>query len=221
MTHSILRAPLLALALFSLTACTSMGPRKAPSSDEVAEVPEGARQAEVARQATLRALPEWSFSGRVAVSRGRDGGNGRIEWQQQGSGYEIQLAAPVTRQSWRLSGDSTRPGARLEGLDGGPRGADDAQQLLLQATGWDIPVGPLSDWVRGLAAAEGEAPQHLGSDIEGRPRRLLQRGWNIEFMDWHPAEAETGRPALPRRIEASRGDARVRLIVDQWNLETP
>ena len=129
----------------------------------------------------------------------------------------MQLAAPVTRQSWRLTGDSIDPGARLEGLEGGPRGGEDAQLLLLEATGWDVPVAPLSDWVRGLVAAQGPAPDRLGSDAEGRPRRLLQRGWSIEFMDWYPAGA--GRPALPRRIEASRGDAKVRLIVDEWNLE--
>ncbi|HHW4672588.1 MAG TPA: lipoprotein insertase outer membrane protein LolB, partial [Xylella fastidiosa subsp. pauca] len=26
-----------------------------------------------------------------------------------------------------------------------------------------------------------------------------------------------GRPVLPRQIEASRGSARIRLIVDQWD----
>lgn len=219
MTHSIFRAPLLALAVLSLAACGSLGSRKAPAPEEVVEVSGQARQAEAERQAQLRAQPDWTFQGRVAVSKGRDGGNGRIDWQQQDRQYHIQLAAPVTRQSWRLSGDSRQPGARLEGLDGGPRAGDDAQWLLLEATGWDIPVNQLPDWVRGLVAADAPAPERLGSDAEGRPRTLHQLGWDIGFLDWYPAE--DGRPALPRRIEATRGDAKVRLIVDQWSFEVP
>src|SRR3546814_4826297 len=59
-----------------------------------------------AREQRLKALPALSFSGRVALSGGsRGGGTGRIEWQQAGDRYRVTLSAPVSRQSWRLSGD--------------------------------------------------------------------------------------------------------------------
>src|SRR5690606_41495821 len=64
------------------------------------------------------------------------------------------LAAPVTRQSWRLSVDAG--GARLEGMEGGTRTGPDGQQLLLEATGLDVPVGALGAWLRGLPADEAE-----------------------------------------------------------------
>ncbi|MBN5048277.1 lipoprotein localization factor LolB, partial [Stenotrophomonas maltophilia] len=44
-------------------------------------------------------------------------------------------------------------------------------------------------------------------------------GWFFFKTHWPPAAA--GRPALPRRIEASNGDAKVRLLVDQWGQGTP
>src|SRR3546814_11697571 len=62
----------------------------------------------------LKALPALSFSGRVALSGGsRGGGTGRIEWQQAGDRYRVTLSAPVSRQSWRLSGDDAS--ATIEG----------------------------------------------------------------------------------------------------------
>lgn len=209
------QAPLVLLVATGLSACGSVSTKQAaPVPAEVAEVSAQAQAAEQARQSTLRAQPDWAFQGRVAINKGRNGGNGRIDWQQQGAGYQISLAAPVTRQSWQLSGGAGQP-ARLEGLDGGPRSGDDAGQVLLQATGWEIPVDQLPDWVRGLPAQGAQAPDHLGFDAEGRPRVLRQQGWQVDFLDWYPAEA--GRPSLPRRIEAVNGDAKVRLIVDEWS----
>jgi outer membrane lipoprotein LolB len=206
--------------VLSLSACVSLGEHKAPSAPVVvANVSAEAQQAEAARVASLQGLPQWSFQGRVAVNKGRNGGNARIDWQQQARQYVVELSAPITRQSWRLSGDSHYEGGRLEGLEGGPREGEDAQQLLLEATGWDIPVNQLADWVRGLVAADTVAAEQVERDGEGRPRRVLQMGWEIQYLDWYPADA--ARPVLPRRIEAVNGDAKVRLLVDSWELGTP
>ncbi|MEG2803891.1 lipoprotein insertase outer membrane protein LolB [Stenotrophomonas sp.] len=220
MSSSLLKAgTALAMAL-SLSACVSLDERKAPAAPAVVDtVSAAATQAEAARVAAVRAQPQWSFQGRVAVNKGRNGGNGRIEWQQQDRQYVVQLSAPVTRQSWTLTGDSHHEGGRLEGMEGGTREGEDAQQLLLDATGWDIPVNQLPDWVRGLVAADAAAAERIERDAEGRPRRVDQMGWQIQYLDWYPAEGD--RPVLPRRIEAVNGEAKVRLVVDSWVLARP
>ncbi|HDS0921706.1 TPA: lipoprotein localization protein LolB [Stenotrophomonas maltophilia] len=214
-----LKAAFAAALAVSLSACVSLDTRKAPAApDVVTAVSAEAQQAEAARVDALRAQPAWSFQGRVAVSKGRNGGSGRIDWQQQARQYVVSLSAPVTRQSWTLSGDSENRSGRLDGVEGGPRQGEDAQQVLLEATGWDIPVNQLPDWVRGLVA-EGATAAEIDRDAEGRPRRVRQMGWDIQFLDWYPAEGD--RPVLPRRIEAVNGDAKVRLLVDGWLLGTP
>ena len=214
-----LKAAFAAALAVSLSACVSLDTRKAPAApDVVTAVSAEAQQAEAARVDALRAQPAWSFQGRVAVSKGRNGGSGRIDWQQQARQYVVALSAPVTRQSWTLSGDSGNRSGRLDGVDGGPRQGEDAQQVLLEATGWDIPVNQLPDWVRGLVA-EGATAAEIDRDAEGRPRRVRQMGWDIQFLDWYPAEGD--RPVLPRRIEAVNGDAKVRLLVDGWVLGSP
>jgi len=214
-----LKAAFAAALAVSLSACVSLDTRKAPAApDVVTAVSAEAQQAEAARVDALRAQPAWSFQGRVAVSKGRNGGSGRIDWQQQARQYVVSLSAPVTRQSWTLSGDSENRSGRLDGVEGGPRQGEDAQQVLLEATGWDIPVNQLPDWVRGLVA-EGATAAEIDRDAEGRPRRVRQMGWDIQFLDWYPAEGD--RPVLPRRIEAVNGDAKVRLLVDGWVLGSP
>ncbi len=127
----------------------------------------------------------------------------------------MQLSAPVTRQSWVLTGDTTTGAGRLEGLDGGPRSGPDAEQVLLDATGWTIPVNQMPDWVRALRIADAGA-QRVDLDAAGRPRTVRQDGWTIEFLAWAPAS--DGQPELPQRIEAHNGGAKVRLLVDQWTV---
>lgn len=194
--------------LLVLAACATQAPR--PALPAVAGDP-AAHQRQ--RAAALAGMPAWTLSGRVALSNGRDGGSGRIDWQQDGIRYEVSLSAPVTRQSWRLRGE---PGqALLEGLGGGPRQGADARRLLLEATRWDIPVEALSAWVRGIRADEGvfgDANVVFGDD--GRISRIAQDGWTIDYDDW---QAVPGQPAeLPHRLTATRGEARVRLVVDAW-----
>ena len=202
------RSPLAALLLL-LSACATQSPRT--TLPAIAADPQTHQQQ---RQATLAAMGAWSLAGRVALSNGREGGSGRIDWRQLGPRYEIELSAPVTRQGWRLSG---APGAEvvLDGLDGGPRRGTDAQALLREATRWDIPVDALAQWVRGTAADQARhGPATLAFGADGRLATLEQDGWRIAYSGWQPAPGTTAE--LPGRVDATRGGARVRLVVDQW-----
>jgi outer membrane lipoprotein LolB len=164
-----------------------------------------ARQAE--RERVLREQTRWGLEGRVAVATGEQGGSGRIEWRQEGPRYEVALSAPITRQSWRLSGGAGD--ARLEGLEGGTRSGPDAAALLREATRWDIPVASLPDWLRALPSPG--VPAQTAFAPDGRLARLTQSGWTIDYA-W-PADPAA---LLPSRIDARRDAARVRLVVDRW-----
>lgn len=175
-------------------------------------VPVDRAQAEAADRERAQ-LTQWSLSGRIAVSNGSQGGSGRIDWQQTGGRYAVSLSAPVTRQSWRLSGDAD--GARLEGVEGGPRESGNVEAMLYETTGWDIPVRALAEWVRGVGAVPGEFGEaRVVYGEGGRPARLEQAGWVIDYTQWQ----EAGQPVLPARLVATRGQAKVRLIIDQWSL---
>jgi outer membrane lipoprotein LolB len=189
-----------------LAGCAARAPRT--PLPPLARTPEAHQQV---REAALASQDAWSLQGRVALSNGRDGGSGRIDWVQDGARYDMSLSAPVTRQSWRLEGDAAR--ARLDGIAGGPLEGDDPQALLREATRWEIPVAALSSWVRGMRADEARhGPAILGFGPDGRLATLEQAGWTVHYTEWDAAAAVE----LPRRLEAARGEAKVRLVVDAW-----
>lgn len=214
----------IALAGLVLAGCSSLRPQLRTPGELV--VGTGASEAAKAdQQARILKLglgngqcdvPGWQMTGRVALSNGKDGGSGRIEWAQGERRSEVTLSAPVTRQSWTLVVDAT--GARLAGVPNGPLGGVDATQLLRDATGWEIPVTALGCWLRGAGADQarfGEPRIAFGQDR--LPLRIEQGGWTIDYADWK-LDATRGA-MLPARVNAQRGDSRVRLIVDRWNAE--
>ncbi|WP_101925238.1 MULTISPECIES: lipoprotein insertase outer membrane protein LolB [Luteimonas] len=207
-----------ALSLVVLAACSSVPVRPPPVVAD--QLDPAAVAAQQARRDWLQAHPDWQFEGRVAVSQAGRGGSGRVDWQQTGPTYTVALSAPVTRQSWRLLADRRTGAGRIEGLAGGPREGPSAEALVLDATGWLIPVAQLPDWARGLVVdADAAGASRIAYDAEGRPQIVEQQDWTVAYLDWHPAEGE--RPALPRRIDATRGDATVRVIVDSWDFSAP
>lgn len=194
-----------------LAACAARQPR--PVLPPVAGVP-ALHQAQRAR--ALAARPDWSLQGRVALSNGRDGGSGRLEWVQAGARYTVSLSAPITRQSWRLAGGPD--GATLEGLAGGTRAGPDPAALLREATRWEIPVSALADWVQALPATEAiHGPAQLAYADDGRLARISQDGWTIDYAAWTRVEGVD----MPVRLDARRGEASVRLVVDAWIVGEP
>jgi outer membrane lipoprotein LolB len=190
----------LALLLpFALAACAPVAPRPPALAVEAAQQ---AREAALARHA------DWAFHGRVAISQGEQGGNAGIRWRQHGADFDIELSAPVTRQSWRLTSRAGQ--VTLAGLEGGARRGTDAEALLLEATGWRIPVAAMAAWARG-ARGQGSSAEY-SSDALGRPATLVQDGWSVEYRGWFP-----GEPPLPQKVFVRQGEARVRLVVEAWD----
>lgn len=195
----------------------------ATTADTVRTPPtaEAVTAADAARRAWWAAYPAWAFTGRAAIESGGRGGNGRIEWQQHDARrYEIALSAPITRQSWRLSGDLHSESGRIDGLEGGPREGEDAEALLLETTGWQVPLQQIGDWVRGMPA-DVVPVTGLVHDADGRPARFEQAGWTVRYTGWRPGAA--GGPDLPAKVEAETegGRARVRLVIEDWTFAAP
>lgn len=195
-------APGLVALLLALAACS--GPAK-----RVEHEPGLAAQSQ--REAEIGAADDWSLVGRLAVSDGRDGGSGRIEWRQQGERFTIDIRAPVSRRTWRLTGAPGR--ATLEGLDGGPRFGTDAESLLQREVGWSVPFADLKAWSRGL---RGSGRAEIEFDAAALPRQIRQRGWTVEYRGWDASD-----PPLPTRVFASSGPRRVRLVVERWHDAPP
>ena len=87
---------------------------------------------------------------------------------------------------------------------------------------WKPPAGTFRSmrWPPGCAACRRRASRGRPVLFDRRaPAALEQAGWRIDYTDG--PMPQDGQPPLPRRIEARRDQATVRLIVDRWDFTAP
>lgn len=163
---------------------------------------------QLAREQVMTHATHWTVSGRLGVSAGSDGGSGSFSWTQDGESYEFALRGPLASKSFRLSGGPE--GALLEGLDGGPRRGPNAESLMREALGWDVPLRDLRAWVFALRADSGPAEIEFGTNR--LPVLLRQDGWAVNYPAWDT----TRQPPLPQKVFAQRAPYKVKLSIDSW-----
>ncbi len=150
----------------------------------------------------------WSLAGRLALRAGERGGTANLYWRQEGAAYFIRLNGPFGQGGVEISGGPT--GVVLRQAGGGEYRAGDPETLLLQATGWRLPLSGLRYWIFGRP--EPGLAVELQRDEAGRPTRLDQAGWTIRFEKYR----SFGGAELPARIRLERADVRLKLVIDRW-----
>lgn len=157
------------------------------------------------------AITRWQFRGRVSLTQGAQGWHAGLDWQTSNDRYRLQVSGPLGQGALLLTGNSD--GVTLVDSEGRIYTAPDAESLLQQATGWQLPVSGLKYWVRGLAAPESAA--RATHDDQGYLTELMQSGWTITYQRYHDVSGS----AWPAKLRLERGDLAVRLVIDQWLLD--
>ncbi|WP_249260710.1 lipoprotein insertase outer membrane protein LolB [Halomonas caseinilytica] len=199
--HSI-RLTCLAMGLILLAGCAS----RTPMQDAQRDIGQWEAQ-----QERLAELQSWELQGKAGLRTPQDSTSANLDWLQTPYYFRILLSGPFG------SGRSV-----LEGREGrvslttgeGRTEAQSPKALMQQELGWSLPVSALTDWIRGLPAAD--RPHHMEKDELGFPARLEQDGWQIVYRDW----THTGELWLPRRMKLTYDDLDVTLVVTRWQPES-
>jgi outer membrane lipoprotein LolB len=156
------------------------------------------------RLPALQRASEWSLQGRAAASAGTQGWQASLTWRQAGSSSELHLAGPlgVGASVLRLTPD----GLSIDGASAG----SDAERLLQDRLGMDLPLASLRYWILGVPDP-GSACE-ITRNAQDRAQRLVQSGWTIDIGRYLPV----GRDWLPGQLTVARDAVRLRIAVDHW-----
>lgn len=158
--------------------------------------------------------PEWTawrLTGRISVKYLDDGWNAGLVWRHSPEDYDLRLQGPLGQGALQLRG---APG-RVELIDakGGRDTAQNAETLMDRHLGWRLPLSGLRYWIQGRS--DPGQPADWQRDRNGRPERLVQAGWQIDYRKFRPGPEGT---SLPARIDFERPDLHARLIIDRWEV---
>jgi outer membrane lipoprotein LolB len=163
-------------------------------------------------QQRLATLQHWNINGKLAVRSTATSESARLQWQQNGEQFDIHLSGPAGLKATRIHG--TPHDVNFEQGEQTLH-ADSIAALSQQLVGWSLPADKLTWWLRGLPAPD-STPQRASYAPEGWLVALAQDGWDIRFSDPQQPRSDI---TLPGRIEATRGDTRITLIIKTWQFD--
>lgn len=160
------------------------------------------------RKDLLGRMDEWEFAGRIGVSAGSEGFNGKLWWRQDGVVFRARISGPLGVGTVFINGDGRE--LTVTDSDGVVTELDDAEAELRQMYGWTIPLTSLRYWALGIPDPAGPAVTEF--DPHGRLIRLRQLNWQVDITQYR----EGGGQLMPRRLTAVNDDVKVRLVIDKW-----
>ena len=158
------------------------------------------------------------LTGKVGVREADESFSANLLWHQKGEAFEIDLWGPLGQGRVKLvkkDGEISLESAK------GVLAQGDPEQVMQTHLGWSLPLDVLPAWVQGAPFPDLPV-SGLSEDASGNVSGFEQAGWAVVLERYRnvpvgPEAAATER-ALPRRVTATREDARVRLVISEWRL---
>ncbi|MDO8208369.1 MAG: lipoprotein insertase outer membrane protein LolB [Gallionella sp.] len=157
------------------------------------------------RPVQLDAAP-FAMNGRISVKHNGSRDSAGLRWTHQAQTDEILLLTPLGQTAARIYRD-----AKEATLDEGDKhySDTDVESLMMQVLGWRLQLDGLHHWVLGLTAA-GDAL--VERDESGRMTVLHQDGWEVRYLKYADDKADS----LPARMQLSRENLQLTLLIDEW-----
>ncbi len=164
----------------------------------------------------LEKINNWDINARTGFSTADDSGSVSMFWKQNGDAYQISLIAPLGQGRIDLTGEgdnvvlNTSSGKTLYG--------ESAEQLILQATGFIVPVSQLRYWIKGLPGPELQLNNRQASKAQikyyndGTIASMQQAEWNIEYLNYEIQN----QTVLPQKLKATNKDIKIKIVIKEW-----
>ncbi len=148
----------------------------------------------------------FAMNGRISVKHNGARDSAGLHWTHQAKTDEVLLLTPLGQTAARIWRD-----AEHATLDDGDRHYrdKDVESLMEQVLGWRLQLDSLHHWVLGMPDARDSL---IDRDELGRISVLRQDGWEVRYLNYADNKADS----LPSRMQLSRDNVQLMLLIDEW-----
>lgn len=195
----------LPIVVFLLSACTTSHPRQ--SSVINSNSPQWQH-----RQQQLSELKAFQLQGSLGYI-GETRIYARFNWQQKSADrYRLLLTSTIGSRALQL--DKQQTTVTVVDSNGQRHVSHDAQRLLTELTGMQIPLNNLRQWMLGLPGAAQHYQLNAQAQLIQAEYQAEGRVWLLKILGYN----QKLNPALPESIEVSTANQRIKLHINNWNL---
>jgi outer membrane lipoprotein LolB len=197
--------------VFLLTSCathqlTTNTATESPPTDSEVQL-----RADSHQKIKANTLSSWTISGAMAAKNNKNKGwSASLNWKQFGlNNYQIRLSGPLGGGTVLIN----KSGGVVTYTDGPKKvSSANADLLLLQQTGIQLPVNNLYYWVRGLPAPGKIESAHF--DSHQNLSSLTQSGYTIDYAKYTTVD----NLSLPAKIRLQGHGVLIKLIIKHWSV---
>lgn len=153
-------------------------------------------------------LEDWRIRGKIGYQSQQDSGSAYVDWVQSRDSFHITLTGPLGQGTTIISGNAQ--GAKLESNKDGVHFAESPEQLLLDHTGFALPVSDMYHWIKGMPSSSNN--EKITLSTENTLQQLQQGDWVIDYSNYQPHLDNL----LPTRIKIKGRDLKITLVVKEW-----
>jgi len=164
-----------------------------------------------------RGLTSWDMVASTAFSNTDSSYSLTAFWQQNEDEYSIRFDAPFNTGVLHIKGRSgfseliLDNKKTIQGIS--------PEQLISEATTFNIPVTGLTQWIRGIPHQETQYVINIKAN--GDTKTIEQDGWIIRYDDWDRVDINTHTYRLPNTLRLKQGDINIKISPSQWVLTRP
>ncbi|QKJ86955.1 lipoprotein localization protein LolB [Paramixta manurensis] len=197
---------LLPLASLLLAACTINKPHAPGQSPDSPQWQQ--------HQQAVQKVTHYQTRGSFAYISDKQKVYARFNWQQSAPDrYRLLLTNPLGSTELQL--DAQGSVVQLVDSKGHRYVSNDAEKMISQLTGMDIPLNSLRQWILGLP---GDASDFQLDNVYRLQSLNYQRNgqtWAVTYQGYDNKVT----PDLPSNLELREGDQRIKLRMDSWTLQ--
>ena len=162
------------------------------------------------RRDMLREIEEFRMEGRLALNTGRRGYSGTVSWEQNDDIVDFRFRGPFGFGGFRIHGAPEQ--LRVKTTAGDEFLLREPEVEMTERFGWSLPVHSMRYWILGVS--DPDSPATEVPDAAGLLESVEQGGWMVRYDGY----SESAGLLLPRRLDMERGEVRIRVMTDRWEI---
>lgn len=156
----------------------------------------------------------WQAKGRIGIKTANQSSSATLIWQQNGTNYDLVLLGPLGQTVASLK--QRRGLAELTIPEHPVYQSYDAEAMVAEVLGWQLPINSLPYWLRALD--DPNQPAATGAfDAEKRLSSLDSDAWHLEFRSY----LQQDDLWLPEKIQVNHPKVQLKLSLKEWTLGLP